>query len=62
MSRLTQDGMAESVSRDQNLKREPGREKIIASDELITSRIVQVITIHTHSECGKDRRILIGSW
>ena len=59
MSRLTRDGMAEPVSRDQILRRERGhRENIIFSVQLTTSRIgnhsqlihtlLKVLTIHTY--------------
>ena len=39
MSRLTRDGTAEPVSRDQILKRERDREKFIFPVQLTTSRI-----------------------
>ena len=41
MSRLTRDGTAEPVSRDQILRRERGQGKIIFPVQLTTSRIVQ---------------------
>ena len=57
ISRLTRDGTAETVSRDQILRRERGREIFIFPVQLITSRIgdlirlivllLCVMTIHT---------------
>ena len=39
MNRLTRDGFAETVSRDQILRRERGQGNIIFPDQLTTSRI-----------------------
>ena len=76
MSELTRDGMVESVSRDQSLRRERGQEKNIFLVQLTTTRIGNHIRlIHTllkgafciaHAHLipivgmGKERRTLIG--
>ena len=58
MSRLTQDGTAEPVSRDQILRHARGQENIIFPAQLTTSRIgnltrlihtlLYVMTVHTY--------------
>ena len=65
MSRLTWDGTAEPVSRDQILKRERGREKIIFPVQLTMRRIgnltrlihtlLYVMTIHTYMIISIDQ-------
>ena len=76
MSRLTRDGTAEPVSRDQILKRERGQGHInfprLADHEqdwqpyrLIHTLLPPVLSTcppHTNSGCVKERRILIGLW
>ena len=52
MSRLTRDGTAEPVSRDQILRCERGREKLIFPVHLTTSRIgIFIRLIHTLAIC-----------
>ena len=69
MSRLTQDGTVEPVSRDQILRHARGQGNIIFPVKLTTSRIgkltrlihtlLYVMTIHTYRrEPGRDGRIL----
>ena len=62
MSRLTRDGTAEPVSRDQILRHARGQGNIIFSVQLTTSRIgnltrlihtlLYVMTIHTYIQCN----------
>ena len=69
MSRLTRDGTAEPVSRDQILRHAQGRGNIIVPVQLTTSRIgnltrlihtlLYVMTIHTYnilSAMGRKRK------
>ena len=63
MSRLTRDGTAETVTRDQVLRRERGQETFIFPVQLTTSRIDNLtrliltlaiyVTIHTYILWGK---------
>ena len=65
MSRLTRDGTAEPVSRDQILRHARGQGNIISPVQLTTSRIgnltrlihtlLNVITIHTYIPAWKDQ-------
>ena len=66
MSRLTRDGTAEPVSRDQMLRRERDREMFIFPVELPTSRMGNLtrlihtlaicVAIYIHTARGKHRR------
>ena len=66
MSRLTRDGTAEPVSRDQILRHARGQGNIIFSVQLTTSRIgnltrlihtlLYVMTIHTYIDSHKFRK------
>ena len=63
MSRLTRDGTAELVSRDEILRREQGQEKNMFPVQLTTNRIdnhtclihslMKVLTIHSITDCTR---------
>ena len=59
MSRLTWDGTADAVSRDQILRREADSEKIIFPVQLTTSRIGNLTRlIHTFATCVTIRYVV----
>ena len=75
MSRLTRDGTAELVSRDQILRHVRGQGNIhftCSADheqdwqpylvDPYSAMCDDHTYIHTNSGCGKERRILIGPW
>ena len=72
MSRLTRDGTAEPISRDQILRHARGQGNIIFPVQLTTSRIgnltrlihtlLYVMTIHTYIHTGKSVLTSDGGW